>query len=249
MRTRRLAEELGASAVELGEVGKEEETHLQELLLCTLRLAPRLRSTRGLRAAGGGDCCRLGSRLGSRLEARCSCSSARGGGVDAGEDLLPFFALPLPLASCAAGGVNFQIATAPASETANRFDAPSSSSVPSRMLSWMGAASSVSVMMGSADSPAVCQTRMKRSPAAEMRYLWSCEYVMQTTAAAWPRSLRVATRVDTSQILMAVDAVTISSSSLCTRSRLAACLPTDMRQFWAPVLTFQHATWQSAVHV
>ena len=69
------------------------------------------------------------------------------------------------------------------------------------------------------------------------------------TAAACPRNLRVLVRVDTSHILIAVDAVTISSSSPCTSKRVAAFLPTDVRQDSAPVLTFQHVTWQSAVTV
>ena len=118
-----------------------------------------------------------------------------------------------------------------------------------RMHRCTGAASRVSVTSGSALSPAVLHTSMNRSLDAETRKRWWLEYVMHTTAAACPRSLRLLVRVERSQILMAADAVTIESSSPCTSSLRAACLPTDMRQLCAPVLTFQHVTWQSAVHV
>ncbi len=52
-----------------------------------------------------------------------------------------------------------------------------------------------------------------------------------------------------SQTLIAVEPVTISSSSPCTSSRHAACFPTEICQLCSPVPTFQHVSLQSAVQV
>ena len=96
-------------------------------------------------------------------------------GVDAGDDLLLFFALPLIFVSWCIVGLNRQMATAPASERARSSDLSSFSSVPLRIESWMGVASRVRVSRGSLESPAVCHTRINRSCEAEIRYLWSAE--------------------------------------------------------------------------